>query len=185
MTDVAVELPGEREHWLIFHHFRWTVPTKFRGTESLQIWPTYADSEGWRAAGELAGRALYDADGDTYAAPYASLAAEGYLSNSVIWGPQHVDAIFAEFSLPNGGENQRGYVAYGVEAQGESRYIINSWVNYTHQQSRLQYPVMTAAEKRRAGGWNEDASFYTVQNALQFGVLEDGSIDLWSQRTDG
>lgn len=42
-----------------------------------------------------------------------------------------------------------------------------------------------AAEKRRAGGWNEDAPFYTLQNALQFGALEDGSIDLWSQRADG
>lgn len=179
-ADVAVEIAGEREQWRIFHHFRWTVPTKFSGTESIQLWPTYRESEGWIAAGELTGRILYDADGTALAAPCASLAATEYEEYSIFWGEQRVNAIFAEFSLPSGGENQRGYVAYGVEQLGEERYIINSWVNYTHQQSRIQYPVMTAAEKRKAGGWNRDYPFFTVQNALQFTVLEDDSIDLWS-----
>lgn len=180
LTDVAVELPGEREHWKIFHHFLWTVNPGFRGTEALQLWPVYNHIEGWAAQDPPTGRVLYDdSKGLTLTAPYHSLGAEGYTTQSILWGDRYVKDLFATFSLPSRGENQRGYVSYGIVVT-KPGYIIDSWVNYTHQQSLLQYPVLTARENRKRGSWNISYPFFTVQNALQFSVMEDGSIDTWS-----
>lgn len=39
---------------------------------------------------------------------------------------------------------------------------------YTHQQSWLQYPVVTAMEKRLTTTWGDSGVFRTVQDALQF-----------------
>lgn len=180
-TDVAVQLPGEAEHWRILHHFRWTEEVKFRGTELVRLWPAYRECEGWIAAGAPTGRVLYDdAEGSTYAAPYASLAAERFTATDWFGGRHDAEDIFAEFSLPSRGSNQRGYVAYDTEAVGNVRYIINSWINYTHQESRFQYPVQTAKDYGKAGGWGDGPVFRRVQNALQFSILDDGSIDLWN-----
>ena len=181
LTDVAVRLPGEAEHWRVFHHFRWTEKVKFRGTELVRLWPAYRECEGWIAAGAPTGRVLYDdAEGSTYAAPYASLAAERFTATDWFGGRHDAEDIFAEFSLPSRGKNQRGYVAYDTEAVGNVRYMINSWINYTHQESRFQYPVQTAKDYGKAGGWGDGPVFRRVQNALQFSILDDGSIDLWN-----
>ena len=180
-TDVAVRLPGEAECWRVLHHFRWTEEVKFRGTELVRLWPTYRECEGWIAAGAPTGRVLYDdAEGSAYAAPYASLAAERFTTTDWFGGRHDVEDIFAEFSLPSRGKNQRGYVAYDTEAVGNVRYMINSWINYTHQESRLQYPVRTARDYSKAGGWGDGPVFRRVQHALQFSILDDGSIDLWN-----
>lgn len=178
-TDVAVELPGETPQWKIFHHFLWTVNPGFRGTEALQLWPAYRDSEGWAAAGDLTGRVLYDKNGTVYTAPFHSLAAESYTSDSIFWGQRDVMDIFAAFSMPGSGERQRGYVSYGIKETHEG-WLVNAWVNYTHQKSRFQYPVTTAEENRKTSGWNDAYPFITVQDALQFFITEDG-IDLLSQ----
>lgn len=184
LTDVAVLLTDEPEHWLIFHHFRWTEDTRFCGTELVRLWPIYRedyrkDSE-WTAAGELMGRVLYDdASGGTYVAPYASLALEGFTATDFFGRGRYVEDIFATFSMPLRGENQRGYVAYGArETSGGSHYI-NSWTNYTHQEGRFQYPVQTAKDSSKAGGWGDRYPFRLVQDALQFDHLEDGSICFW------
>ena len=59
ITGVGVQLPGERERWIIFHHFLWTTDPGFYGTESIQLWPVYRDiSKGWMSAGEVSGRVL-------------------------------------------------------------------------------------------------------------------------------
>lgn len=39
LTGVAVQLPGERETWMVFHHFLWTTDPGFYGTEAIQIRP--------------------------------------------------------------------------------------------------------------------------------------------------
>lgn len=71
ITGVGVQVPGEREHWIIFHHFLWTTDPGFYGTESIQLWPVYRDiSEGWHSAGDMTGRVLYDNDGETFVADY-------------------------------------------------------------------------------------------------------------------
>ena len=172
-TNVAVELPGETPQWRIFHHFLWTVNPGFSGTESLQLWPAYWDSDGWAAAGSPTGRVLYDKNNAVYTAPFHSLATEGYTSDDLLFGQRYTTDIFATFSLPENGERQRGYLSYGI-AQTKEGYIINAWANYTHQKSKFQYPVLTADETQKTSGWNDSYPFITVQNALQFFFTENG-----------
>ena len=45
----------------------------FHGTAAIQLWPVYQSDELWSAAGEVAGRVLYDRGGETFWAPYHSL----------------------------------------------------------------------------------------------------------------
>ena len=168
LTGVAVQLPGEQETWMVFHHFLWTTDPGVYGTEAIQIRPAYRSiPEGWAAAGDATGRVLYDRGGQTFAAPYASLGARTFTANTVLWGEQTNTDLFAAFSLPRHGEHCRGYVAYST-AGAQSGYLLSSWCNYTHQQSLLQYPAVTAMEKRMTSAFGNTGAFYTVQHALQF-----------------
>ena len=173
ITGVGVQLPGERERWIIFHHFLWTSNPGFYGTESIQLWPVYRNiSEGWTSVGETTGRVLYEIDGKTMSAPYHSIGTQTFTSSSIFWGEQTRTDVFATFSMPAKGERHRGYVAYPV-AESQDGYIISSWINYTHQGSWFQYPAVTAMEKRMAGGGNHAGVFRTVQDALQFYPTEE------------
>lgn len=174
ITGIGVQVSGDRERWIIFHHFLWTTDPGFYGTEAIQLWPVYRDiSEGWHSAGDVSGRILYDNNGETFVADYNSIGPQTFTSNSVFWGGQSNTDVFATFSMPQKGSNYRGYVAYPVE-ETQDGYIISSWFNYTHQQSWLQYPVMTAMEKRMTNGWNNAGAFKTVQDALQFYPTDEG-----------
>lgn len=180
ITGIGVLLPDERETWMIFHHFCWTGQTTFYGTEALQIWTTARDvSQGWTETGYLSGRVLYDDGGKSYAAPFHFLGKQSFSQDTMFWGTQESTDIFAAFSMPNGVRAQRGYVAYEV-AELEDGYIISSWINYTHQQTWLQYPAKTAMESRIEGSWSSNnGAFSTVQDALQF-YPHDGEIEMIS-----
>lgn len=168
LTGVAVQLPGERETWMVFHHFLWTADPGFYGTEAIQIRPAYRSiPEGWSAAGDVTGRVLYDRDGQTFAAPYASLGAQTFTANTVLWGEQTNTDLFAAFSLPRHAEHARGYVAYST-TEALNGYIFSSGEYYVHQQTWLQYPAVTAMEKRLTAAWGDTGAFRTVQDALQF-----------------
>lgn len=168
LTGVAVQLPGERETWMVFHHFLWTADPGFCGTEAIQIRPAYRSiPEGWAAAGDVTGRVLYDRDGQTFAAPYASLGARTFTANTILWGEQTNTDLFAAFSLPRHGEHCRGYVAYST-TEARDGNILSSGEYYVHQQTWLQYPVVTAMEKRMTSAFGNTGAFYTVQHALQF-----------------
>lgn len=168
LTSVGVQLPGAQETWRVFHHFLWTTDPGFCGTEALQIRPAYRSiPEGWSAAGDVTGRVLYDRDGQTFAAPYAALGARTFTANTVLWGKQTNIDLFAAFSLPRHAQHARGYVAYPV-AETRDGYILSSGAYYTHQQTWLQYPAVTAMEKRLTTTWGDSGAFYTVQHALQF-----------------
>ncbi len=174
ITGVAVEIPGEREHWKIIHHFHWVSHPGYFGTESIQLWPAYRNGNGgWGKASECSGRVLFDKDGTTYTAPYISLGDETYTQNSVFFGESVSTDIFAEFSLPQSEKNQRGYIAYTIREMQDGA-IVDAWINYTHQQTWAQYPVLTAKEKRKANGWTVAGAFKTVQDALQFYPTDDG-----------
>ena len=173
-TDVAVELPDEVTQYRIFHHFLWMVDPGFNGTEALEIWPAYQNEEGWAARGELTGRVLFNEKGTAYVAPFYTLTEGSEHRRDVFLGVQSNRSIFASFSLPNGVEMQRGYISYGIETMEEG-YMVSSWVNYTHQKSKLQYPVRTAQEVRKTQLWNDPYPFITVQGALQF-YRRDGRI---------
>ncbi len=171
LTGVGVQLPGERETWMVFHHFLWTTDPGFYGTEAIQIRPAYRSiPEGW-AAGDATGRVLYDRDGQTFAAPYASLGARTFTANTVLWGEQTNTDLFAAFSLPRHGEHARGYVAYST-TEARDGYILSSGEYYVHQQTWLQYPAMTAMEKRLTAAWGDTGAFRTVQDALQFDPVD-------------
>ena len=173
LTGIAVELPTEREHWKIIHHFRWAADPGYFGTESIQLWPAYRSTEGWWGkASDCNGRVLYDRDGATYTAPYISLGNETYTNNSIFWGESVSTDIFAEFSLPKDGENQRGYIAYTIMEMRDGA-IVDAWINYTHQQTWAQYPALTAKQQRMANSWNEAGAFKTIQDALQFYPKDD------------
>ena len=168
LTGVAVQLPGAQETWRIFHHFLWTTDPGFYGTEVLQIWPAdQSTPDGWRFAGDVTGRVLHDRDGQTFTASYHTLGRQTYTADSVFFGQRTNSDLFAAFSMPRHAEHARGYVAY-TAAAAQSGCLLSSWCNYTHQQSWLQYPAVTAMEKRMTSAFGNAGAFYTVQHALQF-----------------
>ena len=168
LTSVGVQLPGAQETWRVYHHFLWTTDPGFCGTEALQIWPADENmQDGWRFAGDVTGRVLYDRDGQTFTASYHTLGRQTYTADSVFFGQRTNSDLFAAFSMPRHAESARGYVAYTAAAV-QSGYLLSSWCNYTHQQSWLQYPAVTAMEKRMTSAFGNAGAFYTVQHALQF-----------------
>lgn len=172
LTSVGVQLPGAQETWRVYHHFLWTTDPGFCGTEVLQIWPADENmQDGWRFAGDVTGRVLYDRDGQTFTASYHTLGRQTYTADSVFFGQRTNSDLFAPFSMPRHAEHARGYVAYTAAAV-QSGYLLNSWCNYTHQQSLLQYPVVTAMEKRLTAAWGDTGAFRTVQDALQFDPVD-------------
>ena len=176
-TDVAVRLPGEAECWRVLHHFRWTEEVKFRGTELVRLWPAYYQDDSWRPGGGApTGRVLYDdAEGNAYAAPCASLTVERYTVTNWFGRTYHLEDISAEFSLPSRGKNRRGYVAYSTEETDGETTFLASRSNYTHQESRLQYPVQTAKDY---SGWGDGPVFRRAQSALELSIRDDGSVVL-------
>lgn len=168
LTSVGVQLPGAQETWRVYHHFLWTTDPDFYGTEVLQIWPADENmQDGWRFAGDVTGRVLYDRDGQTFTASYHTLGRQTYTADSVFFGQRTNSDLFAAFSLPRHGEHARGYVAYTAAAV-QSGCLLNSWINYTHQQSWLQYPAVTAQTHRMTCTQSNGGAFRTVQDALQF-----------------
>ena len=107
-----------------------------------------------------------------YSAPYFSLGDETYTSTSIFWGEQTSTDVFAEFSMPHKGENHRGYVSYTVK-EGQDGWLINAWINYTHQTTWFQYPAITAKEKHMTAGVGDTYTFLTIQDALQFNPNEE------------
>lgn len=169
MTHVAVELPGERESWRIFHHFAWDSGTELYGSEAFQLWTIYDHtSEGWRRLADPSGRLLCDRDGTACWSPYHSLGVETYTSDSMFFGAQTFSDPMAAFSFPRQGENCRGYVTYAAEEVRDG-WILDSWINYVHQQRRFVYPAQTAREWQMSGAWSgEGQPFFRIQTAIQF-----------------
>lgn len=167
VTGVAVKLPGERERWKVFHHFQWVADPGWWGTEAIQLWPAWHSEMGWSRDQAVTGRLLCERDGRTWTAPYVFLGPVTYTSNDFFSGTQDRTDIFASFSLPRNGENARGYVTY-VTAEILDGCLLNSWMNYVHQTSWRQYPVLTALEMHLKDGWHVDGAFRTIQSQLLF-----------------
>ena len=176
ITDIAVHLSGEKPTWKIFHHFVWTTQPPFFGTESIQLWPTYRDlEEGWSPLSDITGKILYDsANGMSYTAPYYFLGNQSFINNSPFGTESRTD-VFAAFSLPKNGQRQRGYLTYSVRENAPG-YLINSWINYTHQCTPFQYPAETAMEHQMRGNWTDDGPFITKQDQFMFHP-DDGRIE--------
>jgi len=167
LTSIGVELAGEREQWKLIHHFQWDVDPGYFGTESIQLWPTDRLDEGWRTISDFSGHVRYDFSGQIFASPYYFMGYETFTSSSFFFGEQSSTDFFADFSFPREGERQRGYLAYTIEEINDG-WILDSWINYTHQMKWAQYPVKTAKESRRTDSFNLSGTFELVQDALQF-----------------
>ena len=147
LSGAAIELE-QKGQWKVIHHFRWNEDPGFRGTESLQIYPVYSGQKsGWTVNGGLTGQVLYEKNGTLYTADYAALQNENYNTRDgfPFYDMMEHSSIFAEFSMPRHGENCRGYVAYEIKEK-ENDWWIDSWLNYTHQNTLVQYPVLSAAD---------------------------------------
>lgn len=167
-THIAIELPSENDNALlrIIHHFQWSEPLDYYGTEGLKLWPTYVDHNNrltWGKASEMTGQVLYTADGQVYCAPYYTLDAERYQSANFFTGVETKEAVFAEFSFPKGGDCYRGYVTYATEQKDA---FVDSWICYEHQRDWTQYPVKTAVDYLKTGSYSSNAFWY-CQKALQ------------------
>lgn len=172
ITGIGVKLAGERESWRIIHHFRWVIEPDCVGTESIQLWTADRLKEGWRMGSTVSGRLLCDREDGVYWAEYAELGEESYVSRDLLFGEQQTEEVFAVFSLPKKGENARGYLTYTVNEMQDG-WIMDAWINYTHQISRLQYPVLTAKAMRMQTAWQDADVFLTIQDALQFNPNDD------------
>ena len=168
MTGVAVELPGRR--WKIFHHFVWPSSHKFYGTESIQLWPVYKDVQEWSSISNTTGRLLYDKKAKTYVSSFYSLENKTFTQNNLMFGEQTSTDVFATFSMPNDVVKQRGYLCYSVRKNNKDYAVIDSFMNYTHQQTWMQYPVKTAMETRINDGFNKSGAFLTIQDDVQFEI---------------
>ena len=175
VTGVGVEVPGKEERWIIIHHFLWLTDPGFRGTEAIQLRTVYEDlPEGWRAAGRVTGRVLCEQNGQSYAAPYYFLGEQTCTAGGFPWEQHAGNDVFAAFSMLPGGERCRGYLTYPMEKVRDG-FIVNGWLDYTHQKTWLQYPAVTALEKRLAGSWNHDGAFRTIGVSLQFEQTGEGA----------
>lgn len=108
---------------------------------ALRVLPTSDEPVDW---GDWTGRVLYDRGGAAFAAPYASLGNVTAAYSSFGTLVTQTNGI-AAFSLPNRGENQRGYVACRVRTPAETPYL-RIQMDYVHQKTWLQYPVEPSAE---------------------------------------
>ncbi len=172
LTGIAVELSAEGDVWKLIHHFRFTEHPGYYGTECIQLWTADRNTRiGWGRGSGFSGSVLYDEGDVTYTAPYYSLTEETYDTSSIIFGSSVSTDVFAEFSLPNEGENPRGYVAYTIFEKMEGA-IVDSWINFTHRQTWADYPSATAKQHRMTSGLNADGPFKTIQDAIQFFASE-------------
>lgn len=153
---------------MVFHHFLWTADPGFYGTEAIQIRPAYRSiPEGWSAAGDVTGRVLYDRDGQTFAAPYASLGAQTFTANTVLWGEQTNTDLFAAF-FPAAARRARARLCRLLHHRGAQRLYLQQRGVLRAPADLAAVPAVTAMEKRLTAAWGDTGAFRTVQDALQF-----------------
>ena len=68
---------------------------------------------------------LFPLRGTPYAPPYHYLGERSYQSDTMFWGKQQNNDLFAAFSFPARGQRQRGYVAYDTLENADG-YIIRT-----------------------------------------------------------
>lgn len=95
ITGVGGKLTGEPAGWMIFHHFLWNTAPPFHGTAAIQLWPVYQSDELWSAAGEVAGRVLYDRGDLLGALPFSGGGCLPLRISGHLWTAGHFRDIFS------------------------------------------------------------------------------------------
>ena len=169
MTHVAVKLSDAPQRWRIFHHFRWLDGAWLNGTEAIQVWPTTGNGYDWQQTEAFEGWFLCERDGQTMTSHGHTFGVEHYVSDSLFFGSQTRADFLAAFSYPKDSIHQRGYVSYAmVDTDPQRRYVIDSWLNYEHQNARC-FPVQQAIDVLRRGTvYPKSTPFILVQDTLQF-----------------
>lgn len=160
ITDVALQL-DDAQNWVIFHHFQWLEADDFYGTESIQLLET--DNLGLM---DLHGQVSYDEGGSTYTAPFALLGK----TSSIIFDASYLDpsvsgGYMGGFSFPSHKENYRGYLRISRWIDSDDQQVLST-INYTHQKSWMQYPMVTASEHQLIYRLKGNAAFETIQDHL-------------------
>lgn len=173
ITSVAVELSRDNRQWRIFHHFSWTSNLGFCGTDAVIVCPAYSFTDSWMTpyndrtmeSYDISGHMLYDKVDTSYAAPYHFLG-----DTASVFGRGN---ITAEFSMPESGENHRGYISYTAMQSTIGSSFADS-IEYVHQTSRFCYPVVTAAHSRQNTKvfFTPDV-FYKTSGTFQFWPYDD------------
>ena len=156
-TIVYVLINEEENEWKIFHHFKWVMNNGFYATEGFFVDPPYKKNH---MTEEISGRVLYDSDGNTYTSPFFKEGNQVYTSGSILDYGNTFDKYFAEFSYPLKGENKRGYATYSIKVD-EKTICLNSFLNYAHNVSPLQYPVKSSADILKE--WPQDNLSFKVR----------------------
>lgn len=169
ITSVAVKLPGERETWKVFHHFRWEITPQFYGTECIRIIPayTYGSNHGWSDGGSISAQLLYDLDSKTYTAPFHSLGKQLRTADDMFFGESTSNDIYGAFSFPVNGTNHRGYICY-TTAVNQPGWMFSSWIDYSHKLPCVEYPNETALDNTLKGFLDKSDAFISAQDAIQF-----------------
>lgn len=176
-TSVAVLLPDDQ--WMVIHHFRWLGEPEHYSTEAMEIWPTYVNNEGYEGDGTFTGRLLYDQDGVTYTGDYWLFEWQDYTYTDTFFGnSSRRMGLYAAWSHPRNGENCRGYVAYLAEQVNNDQWLFDSWMNFTYQETMVNYPAVSALEYVHRGTWNGNGVFRTHYDAIQFRPCEELPLEL-------
>ncbi len=156
VTMVAVQMPRDPLHWLTFHYFEIDDGLDYSTTEGIRLNSSYAMSvrdNFWRKDGEPTGMVLYDAMDDTLSAPMARIRA-GTRTTSIMFGTYYNPVTYAEFSLPDGAENVRGYVVHDMRNQKSwnGGLMIDSYFELYHRCGSITFPSKTAIDLYLYGG---------------------------------
>lgn len=176
LTNIIVLIPGETPQLVFFHHFYWLKNPGFSGTEALALNPVYEKAaadvpRAWRMSSDVTGRVLYDENGQSFSANYHSIETRTVTDSRLRFFPPQ-DLVFAAFSFPDEGTQQRGYLTYAVTPIREGQ-IFRSELFYVHQEHRFQYPVETAASATSTFG---ASPFVSMQADISLYELTDDGI---------
>ena len=169
LTTVAVRLPEQGQAWRVFHHFRFTTSPGFPGTEAVEIFADTMGTWGWlpRSERQGTGRLLYDRQGQTYTTSYTTLEWVEENGNTFLRGT---------FSLPENGTNQRGYLAYEVDAVYFERSTrLFSHLTYAHQTGRLRFLHRTALDYINASILGRSGPFVTAEGGIDLLSTPEGA----------
>ncbi len=140
---IVYALINEKENeWKIFHHFNWVIDKGHFATEAFTVDPPEVGDT--YLVEDISGRVLYDENGTTFVSPFFKEGNQVYTSGSILNYGHTLNTYFAEFSYPLKGENKRGYATYSIRTT-DSKLCENSFLNYAHNTSPLQYPVDSGA----------------------------------------
>lgn len=174
LTNVAVLCADDQV--VFFHHFRWLKAPDFNGTEALHLNPAYEDSPWTQVQGsDVTGRLLYDDEDGTLTASYHSITSQT-VTDPIFTIVPPADLVYATFSFPDQGKDQRGYLTY-TATPSDGLQMLVSQMSYIHQEHRFQYPVETAEEYDATHfGYGEGAPFAEICWNRLFLEWRDGTV---------